>query len=168
MSEALPIGDGDCERAMLATAWLAGDFVIVLRLEEEDFSYPFHRWLYRHLRALVEADEPFDMVALQRRLRKPMAFDGLTKLEVDGHRGTIAEIMLGWAPPLHIEFYFRTLREERLRRATLRLADKMRTKLSEGHDAIAVLSYAGANVDRLLTKAPVKKETSSALPAVVG
>lgn len=168
MSDATPLADFDCERAMLATAWLANDFVMIMRLDEADFVLPFHQWLFKHLRALVEDDQPLDMVALLRRMKKPGAFDGLTKLEIDSHKGAIAETLTTWAPTANIEFYFRTLREERLRRATLRLAEKVRKRLSEGHDAVAVLSYAGANIDRLLTKVPVKKETTSAEPTVVG
>lgn len=168
MSDDLRLGDVDCERAMLATAWLAGDFLMILQLDPSDFIDPFHRWLLAHLRAMAEDDHPFDMVALQRRLAKPGAIDGLTKLEADSHKGMVAEILLAWAPPRNIDYYFRVLREERLRRATLRLVDAMRERICERHDPVAVLSYGGANIDRLLTKVPVKKETPSAEPTVVG
>lgn len=169
MSDSFPLADVDCERAMLATAWLANDFVMIMRLDEADFVLPFHQWLFKHLQALVDDDQPLDMVALQRRLKKPGAFDGLTKLEVDGHKGTIAETLLAWSPPAHVEFYFATLRTERLRRSTVRLCERAVERLvKEQCDPVAALSWLVANADRLLTKAPVKKETPSAEPTVVG
>lgn len=168
MSEVNALADFDCERAMLATAWLANDFVMVMRLDEADFVLPFHRWLFKHLRALVEDDEPLDMIALLRRLRKPGAYDGLTKLEVDAAKGAIAETLNAWAPPSHVEFYFRTLREERLKRFIYRVLEEMRKRLGDGHEAAAVMSYGVANFDRALLKVPVKRETASAEPTVVG
>lgn len=158
-----PLADTDCERAMLATVWLANDFVMVMRLDEADFVLPFHQWLFRHLRALVDDDQPLDMVALQQRLRKPGAFDGLTKLEVDGVKGTIAETLLAWAPPSSVEFYFATLREERLKRRAYQVAENIQMRLREGRDVVAVISNAIANLDRLLTKVPVKKQNMAQL-----
>lgn len=164
--------DIDCERAMLATVWLANDFLMVMRLDENDFIDPFHQWLYRHLRGLVDDNEPLDMVALQRRLKKPNAFHGLSKDEQEKHRAALAELLTAWAPPAHVEYYFRTLRTERLKRAIARLADTMRERTEQRqHDPAAVLTWAGEQIDRLLRKVPRRQQENEpppASPALVG
>lgn len=156
MSEANKLFDADCERAMLATVWLADDAAMVLNLDEKDFVEPFNAWLFRHLRALVESEQPLDMVALLRRLRRPRAFDGLTQLEVDGHKGMIAEVLTTWAPPSRAEFYFAALRTERQRRMACRMCERALERLKENQDPVAVLSWLVANAERALTKTPVK------------
>lgn len=169
MSNASQLADVDCERAMLAMVWKSNDFVMALRLDAQDFTDDFHRWLYGHLRALVEADEPLDMVAFQRRVKQPGGFDGLSKSDVDCWAASTAVLLQTFSPSTHAEYYFSVLRKERLKRACLRLCEKAAARLlKEQHDPAAVLAWVVDSGNRLLTKAPVKKETTPALPAVVG
>jgi replicative DNA helicase len=155
---ALAACDVDCERAMLATVWLAKDFLMLMRLDEADFASPFHQWLYRHLRALVDDEEPLDMVALQQRLKKPGAFEGLSASDQDGHRAAIGDLLSAWAPPANVEYYFRVLRTERLKRAVGRLADSMRDRIEKRqHNPAAVLEWAAEQINRLLRKVPPRK-----------
>lgn len=153
------IADVDCERALLASVWLAGDFVMVLQLEREDFVDPFCGWLWQHLRAMVDANEPLDMVAFLRRLKRPGAIEGLPA-EYDEARAKadVAELLGSFGPVSAIDYYFRVLRGERLGRAVLRLCDRAVKRITvERHEPSAVLGWMGEQIDRLLTKVPAAK-----------
>lgn len=162
-NEAAVSCDPAAERLLLATAWVNADFVMVMRLEAEDFVDPFCKWLLGHLRALVDADEPMDVVALMRRVRRPGGMEGLSAFDRDSLPGSLAELMREASPTTaHLEFYFGVLRIERLRRAIGRLADEMRKRSEKRlHDPPAVLAWAGEQIARLLTKAPQKKPSES-------
>lgn len=145
--------DLECEKSLLASVWLAGDADTILRLEADDFFDSFHRWLYQHLRGLVEDGAPLDMAALLRRLKGPEAFAGLSDDERDGHRGAIAELLIeAYASPANVEYYAGVLRTERLRRAAGRLADAVRDRTEKlMQEPSTVLSWAGEQIDRLLS-----------------
>lgn len=152
------LADVDCERAMLSSAWLAGDFVMMLRLEPRDFVDPLCRWLHGHLRDLVEADEPLTMVALLRRVRLPDGCDGLSASEIDALPWSIGELLTTATTTAHLEYYFGVLRTERLRRAAARLADAIRERITaQMQEPAAVLAWAGEQVELLLARAPLKK-----------
>lgn len=173
MSAAVELFDAKCERAMLATAWVASDRMMFRTLEPEDFVDAFHRWLFSHLRGLVEDGHPLDEVALLRRLRKPHACDGsgveaedeLQKLSIIKSR--LYELLHeDCAFPTHLPYYFEALRFERQRRAIVRICERAIKRASvEYHDPVAIASWAIVNFENVLTKTPVKRAIETAIVA---
>lgn len=165
--------DAKCERAMLATAWVASDRMMFRALEQEDFVDTFHRWLFAHLRGLVEDGHPLDDVALLRRLRKPHACDGSgVEAEDDVQRLRIIKGMLfellheECSFPTHLPYYFETLRFERMRRAIVRICERAIKRASvDYHDSVAIASWAIANLENVLTKTPPKRPINTAFDA---
>jgi hypothetical protein len=156
---ALPrLADPQCERAMLSSVWLAGKAGMLLRLDEHDFTDPWLQWLFRHLRAMAEEGEPLSMVALLRRVRRPGGVHGLQPFDVEVVAQDIAGLLGEWQPVAHIEYFFRVLRTERLRRATIRLAETAVKRISvDQHDPVATLEWLIEQAHRLKSKAPKPK-----------
>lgn len=150
------LADVAAERSMLASVWLSLDADMVRRLDGEDFIEPFNRWLLGVFKAVVDDGDPLDMVAVKRRWRRPGGLDGLTPAEVELLPGTVADLLRETHTAAHKRYYFRVLRTERLRRAVGRLSDAMRERIEKyQHDPAATLAWAGEQIERLLTKAPV-------------
>lgn len=165
--------DPKCERAMLATAWVASDRMMFRTLESEDFVDQFHRWLFKHLRGLVEDGHPLDMVALLRRLKRPHACDecGVAARD-DVDQLSVIKAMLyeilheECAFPTHLPYYFETLRFERMRRAIVRISQRAIERASvEYHDSVAIASWAIANFESVLTKTPARRAMDVAFDA---
>jgi replicative DNA helicase len=147
------IADIDAERALLSSVWLSNDAEMIRQLEPQDFADSFHVWVYRKLRETVDAGEPLDIVAVQRRWKKPGGLDGLTKHEQQYLAASVAELLNSAPTTAHTTYYFTVLRTERLRRATCKLADEMTKRAALKHaEPSDVLTWAKEQIEKLLTK----------------
>jgi replicative DNA helicase len=97
------------ELAMLSSVWITQDAGMIQCLDERDFVDEFHQRLLAHLQALVRDGEPLDGVSLIRRLRADRELS-------DGDRADIFAVLQSAPTPLHKDYYYRVLREERARR----------------------------------------------------
>lgn len=142
--------DADAEQSLLSSAWLSGDADLVKKLEPNDFADDFCRWLFGKLRAVVDAGEPLDMVAVLRRVRAKGGRDGLPAHAEDDLEYRIAQLLTLCPSTAHKEYYFRTVRTERVRRASIRLSEMMRKRLTDGVEPpLEVLAWATKAVRKI-------------------
>lgn len=146
--------DVDVERALLASAWLAGAGDVVRMCDERDFTDPVCRWLWRHLSSMAAAGEPLDMVALLRRLNRPGGLVGLAQGDREYIRASLAEVLTAATTGLHAGYYFRVLRRLRLARALYDLAGVLRSRLTDGSwEGDEALAWALSQMKRLEARA---------------
>jgi replicative DNA helicase len=141
----------DAETAVLAGVWAAGRLDILSALEERDFISPLHQWLLGTLKDMRAAGEPLDGVAINRWLRQPK----LKRVcpEKDPHLAAL-EILTTFSPTTQVDYYFRCVRNDRLRRATQMLGDAIKQRDDDYPlDPAGNLRWAKEQAERLLSKA---------------
>jgi hypothetical protein len=100
----------ESEMALLGSVWLSCDVSIIARLEEEDFCDEANRWVLSVFKAVVNAGEPLDAVAVTRRLR------GWQDAPDGCDAAYLAEVLRSTPTAAHTSYYFRCVKKERLRR----------------------------------------------------
>jgi replicative DNA helicase len=123
------------ELAMLSSVWITQDAGMIQCLDERDFVDEFHQRLLAHLQALVRAGEPLDGVSLIRRLRADRELS-------DGDRADIFAVLQSAPTPLHKDYYYRVLREERARRYIHKFCDDAKARnISHPNDPQGTLQW---------------------------
>lgn len=149
------------EKALLCSVFVNDNREMLARLEKEDFSDAFLRFLFLEFQQMVAGGHPLgDSVAFHRWFRQATVIARGREV-VKGGEAEVDRAVLLWlggqtteyVTKAHDEYYLACLRESRLSRAILSLTDNVRKKLSaKTHTPHEVLRFLSGCSDKMLKK----------------
>ena len=125
----------DAERSVLGAILLDNSAVAraVSEVNTLDFFSTYHRTLFHRMLAMVDASMPIDLVTLPDELQR----NG--ELEKAGGAPYVASLADGLARISNVEHYCRIIKEASVRRMTIYLAERIRTRAWEGEETPSAL-----------------------------
>ena len=134
------------ERVVLSTTFATRNLRMLRVLDEKDFTDQLHKLLLKAFKELRKRDAPLEQKALDSLLRTPDYDNAKTKRLCGVNReeslpAAAQLVLLEFSNPANLEYYFRVIRQDRMRRALFRLGttihEKARNKPLDPMDTIA-------------------------------
>lgn len=131
----VPPNDRDAERAVLGAMLMGADAALeaVSRLDREDFYRESHAVIYDAMRALVEANEPIDLVVVSNELERR------GKLEQVGGASYLAQLPSAIPTIAHSGAYITIVADLATRRRLIHAATDVITDARQSADAVSDL-----------------------------
>ena len=150
------------ERVVLATVFHTNDQDRIKQLDEADFVDKLNSLLIRAMKELVATDTPLEYIPLCDLLRTP-AYEkskALVEIRKDGAIADAVTLVLDeFINPANLEYYWRLLRQERLRRALIKHSVYTRERaVDRGMDPLDTARWAEKQARQLIRKSQLEVE----------
>jgi len=142
------------ERVVLSTVFATRNLRMLRVLDARDFTDTLHKLLLKAMKELRQRDAPLEQQALDSLLRTPDYENKATKKECGVREGSMAAaaqlVLLEFSNPANLEYYFRVIRQDRLRRSLIWHGKKTIEKAREKPlDPLKVIAWVAKEAKRL-------------------
>lgn len=154
-TEQSAIYDKRAEQALLAMVFGYGDVTLLERLDEKDFFLPEHKFLLREARLMEEAGQPIgDPVANARWFTSVSTKRRAATAKIDRLPTLIAGVVVDSLGAAHRDFYLKVVRQDRVFRSLLWMAEQIHRKALEREaDPGSLLQWITDATNKLWAKA---------------
>ena len=146
----------NAERVVLSTIFDTRNLRLIRILDEKDFTDPLHRVLLKAFKELRQRDAPLEQAALDSLLRTPDYENPQLKKKCGIRAGEMSMaaaaqlVLLEFKATENIEYYYRQIRLDRVRRSLLTLGSMIIKKAREKPlDPMDTLKWVGKQVARI-------------------